>query len=74
MLSHLREFDYGGREGLGRLSGPLPRWLGECFQKLEELDLSCNKVCCHLQCCLVRKNRSSSTIDLTTVAQLPRIG
>eukprot|EP00878_Enallax_costatus_P018038 GHUV01018966.1.p1 GENE.GHUV01018966.1~~GHUV01018966.1.p1 ORF type:complete len:307 (+),score=67.63 GHUV01018966.1:355-1275(+) len=44
VLSHLREFDYGGREGLGRLSGPLPRWLGECFPMLEEMDLSCNKL------------------------------
>ena len=39
-LSHLRELDIDG----GRMTGPLPEWLGDCFPKLTELDLSHNNL------------------------------
>ena len=37
---HLRELDLDG----GRLRGPIPSWLGECFPHLTELDLSHNRL------------------------------
>jgi hypothetical protein len=39
-FSHLRELDLDG----GRLTGPIPRWLGRCFPELTELDLSHNRL------------------------------
>ncbi|KAF6256698.1 hypothetical protein COO60DRAFT_83567 [Scenedesmus sp. NREL 46B-D3] len=44
VLQGLREYDFGGREGLGYLTGPIPTWLGKCFPGIEELDLSNNRV------------------------------
>ena len=39
-FTHLRELDIDG----GRLTGPVPRWIGECFPRLLELDLSHNEL------------------------------
>ena len=39
-FSHLRELDLDG----GRLTGPIPRWLGRRFPELTELDLSHNRL------------------------------
>ena len=39
-FTHLRELDIDG----GRLKGPVPRWIGECFPRLLELDLSHNEL------------------------------
>ncbi|WIA31783.1 hypothetical protein OEZ86_002654 [Tetradesmus obliquus] len=44
LLNHLREFDFGGREGLGYLTGPIPNWIDNCFPLIEELDLSNNRL------------------------------
>eukprot|EP00775_Hariotina_reticulata_P013117 gene13117-13246_t len=40
ILPTLREFDFNG----AHYSGPVPRWLGTCFPKMEELDLSDNRL------------------------------
>jgi hypothetical protein len=39
-FSKLRELDLDG----GHLTGPIPEWLVDCFERLAELDLSYNRV------------------------------
>ncbi|KAI8466186.1 MAG: hypothetical protein J3K34DRAFT_434556 [Monoraphidium minutum] len=40
LFEHLREFDIDG----GHITGPIPTWIRDCFPRLEELDLSYNRL------------------------------